>query len=60
MLSLFSIFLPILESESQVGWPVFVLCMAGVFVIGWVFNMLAGRALKVMRRRKRPRSAYKN
>jgi hypothetical protein len=60
MLLLFSMLLPITESESQVGWPVFVLVMGGVFVIGWVFNALAGRALKGCRRRKRPRSVYKN
>jgi hypothetical protein len=34
--------------------------MVGVFVIGWVFNALAGRALKGSRRRKRTRSVYKN
>jgi hypothetical protein len=60
MLLLFSMLLPITESESQVGWPVFVLVMVGVFVIGWVFNALAGRALKGGRRRKRTRSVYKN
>jgi uncharacterized membrane protein YGL010W len=61
MLLLFSVLLPITESESQVGWPVFVLCMAGVFVIGWIFNVLAGHALKgIRRRRKQTRSAYKN
>jgi hypothetical protein len=60
MLSLFTVLLLEPEVESQVGWPVFVLVMAGVFVIGWVFNALAGRALKGSRRRKRPRSVYKN
>jgi hypothetical protein len=60
MLSLFTVLLLESEAESQVGWPVFVLVMGGIFVIGWIFNALAGRALKVMRRRKRPRSVYKN
>ena len=60
MLSLFPVLLLEPEVESQVGWPVFVLVMAGVFVIDWIFNVLAGRALKSSRRRKRPRSVYKN
>lgn len=60
MLSLFSALLLITEAESHVGWPVFVLVMAGVFVIDWIFNVLASRALKGSRRRKRPRSVYKN
>jgi hypothetical protein len=60
MPSLFTVLLLNPEAESQVGWPVFVLVMAGVFVIGWVFNVLASRALKGGRRRKRHRSAYKN
>lgn len=59
MLLLFSILLPIMESESQVAWPVFILVMGGVFVIGWIFNALAGRALKATRRRKRIRPAHK-
>jgi hypothetical protein len=57
MPSLFPVSLLTPEAESQVGWPVFVLVMVGVFVIGWVFNALAGRALKGSRRRKRHRSA---
>ena len=60
MLSLFRGLLLESEVESQVGWPVFILVMGGIFIVGWVFNVLAGRALKLMRRRKRPRSAYKN
>jgi hypothetical protein len=60
MLSLFPVLLLASEVESQVGWPAFVLVMAGDFVIGWVFNALAGRALKGGRRRKRPRSVYKS
>jgi hypothetical protein len=60
ILSLFPILLLEPEVESQVGWPAFVLVMAGIFVIGWVFNMLARRALKGRRRRKRTRPVHKN
>jgi hypothetical protein len=60
VLSLFTVLLLGSEEESQVGWPIFVLVMGGIFIIGWIFNALAGRALKLMRRRKRPRSVYKN
>jgi hypothetical protein len=46
MPSLFPLSLLHPEGELQVGWPAFVLAMAGVFVIGWVFNVLAGRKVK--------------
>jgi hypothetical protein len=59
MLSLFPVLLLEPEVESQVGWPVFVLVMAGVFVICRVFNALAGHALKGKRRRRRSHSVYK-
>jgi hypothetical protein len=59
MLSPFPVLLLNLESESQVGWPVFVLVMAGVFVIGWALNVLAGRALKGKCRRRQSHSVYK-
>jgi hypothetical protein len=60
MMSLSPVLLLEREVESQVGWPAFVLVMAGVFVIGRALNALAGRAPKGSRRRKRPRSVYKN
>jgi hypothetical protein len=59
MLSLFPVLLLNLESESQVGWPVFVLVMGGIFVIGWVLNVLAGRALKGKCGRRQSHSVYK-
>jgi hypothetical protein len=59
IVSLFSVLLPGSEVESQIGWQAFVLCMAGVFLIGWVFNALAGHALKGKRRRRRSHSVYK-
>jgi hypothetical protein len=59
MLSLFTVLLLELEVESKVGWPAFVLVMASLFFIGWVFNALAGHALKGKRRRRRSHSVYK-
>jgi hypothetical protein len=59
MLSLFPVLLLEPEMESQVGWPVFVLVMGGIFVIGWVLNVLAGRALKGKCRRRQSHFVYK-
>jgi len=43
----------LLHGEPTLGWRAFLLFMIGVFVVVWLFDQMARRAIKNIRKHKR-------